>query len=94
MLGGRGIFLETGETAEAVRDSIKSTILNIGQHLNGISKVAKDLYPDYKLKLKPRSSMTLAKLIICHIVTVVRALGRRATIGDNVTTDQLCQSHG
>ena len=46
VLGGGGIVLENGETAEAVCDSIKSTILNSGQHLNGISKVVKDLYPD------------------------------------------------
>ena len=69
MLGVGGIVLDNEETAEAVRDSIKSTILNSGQHLDVISKVAKDLYLEYKLEMKPRSSITLAKLISGHIVT-------------------------
>ena len=69
VLGGGGIVLENRESAEAVHNSIKSTILNSSKHLDGITEVAEALYPEYKLKLKSRASMTLVKLLGGHVVT-------------------------
>ena len=69
VLGGAGVVLEKGESAEAVKDCIKSTILNSARHLEGLAKVAAEEYPDYEHNFKPRSTITLSKFLGGHVTT-------------------------
>ena len=69
VLGGAGVIIEKGESADAVKDCIKSTILNSARHLDGLAKIAEEVYPDYKHDFKPRSAITLAKFLGGHVTT-------------------------
>ena len=69
VLGGAGVVLEKGESAEEVKDCIKSTILNSARHLEGHDKVAAEEYPDYEHNFKPRSAITLSKFLGGHVTT-------------------------
>ncbi len=68
-LGGGGAVLEHGETTPAVLETIRSTILNSAEHLEGLKQVAYELYPDYDHKIKDKMDMTMSKLLAGTVVT-------------------------
>ena len=68
-LGGGGAVLENGESTPAVLETIRSTILNSGEHLEGLKQVAEELYPEYDHKIKDKMDMKMSKLLGGTVVT-------------------------
>ena len=87
VLGGAGVVLEKGESAEEVKDCIKSTILNSARHLEGHDKVAAEEYPDYEHNVKPRSAITLAKFLGDHVTLPLTAAPLRKKTNSRLVED-------